>query len=95
MTTTHRLLPPLAVAQQTLVVNGRTYTAQPGTAVDVPDFDAGVLEANGWIFVAKSGPTTARPTPTNAGEEFYDISLDALIMTDGVTWRSPVDGTSV
>ena len=34
-----RMLPAVAVAQQSLVVNGRRYSAAPGVAIDVPDED--------------------------------------------------------
>jgi hypothetical protein len=51
-----RLLPPTGAAYQTIAVKGRTYSAIPGTTIDVYDADAVVLEANGWIHVAPSGP---------------------------------------
>jgi len=102
--TTRRLLPPVTVAYQSREVNGRSYSGAPGNAVDVLDFDAAELEANGWVFVAISGPTSARPTPTldgtigpsNAGpgDKFFDTTLDTLIICDGAAWRSP-DGASV
>jgi hypothetical protein len=56
-----RLLPPIAVQQQTIVANGRTYSSTPGHVVDVLDFDATVLTANGWLRVAQSGTTAQRP----------------------------------
>lgn len=58
------MLPPTSVAQQTRMVNGRTYSGVPGQAVDIVDFDARVLAANGWVECALSGPTTSRPSPT-------------------------------
>jgi hypothetical protein len=100
-----RLLPPVAVSAQQMEINGRSYVGTPGSAIDVLDFDGNELQANGWIFVALSGPTSARPTPTlsgpigpsyaGPGEKFYDSTLDQLIFCDGTTWRSPVDGSSV
>jgi hypothetical protein len=101
---TFRMLPPPAVGQQTVTTNGRTYTAAPGAVVDVVDFDAAVLGANGWTKVALSGPTTSRPSPNpNAGPpysatrglHFYDTTISKWIIFDGQTWRSPVDGSSV
>ena len=97
----HRLLPPVAAAQQTRVVNGRFYSSTPGNVVDVPDFDASMLEANGWIFVALSGTTAQRPTgtlapyPATAGLAFYDTTIGKLIKFDGATWRDPANGSSV
>ena len=57
----YRMLPPVAVANQTCVANGRTYTATPGNVLDVPDFDSGILAANGWIRIALSGPCWRGP----------------------------------
>jgi hypothetical protein len=57
-----RMLPPVSVGQQTQTVNGRLYSAAPGVAVDVPDMDAPVLAANGWVMCAPSGTTAQRPT---------------------------------
>jgi hypothetical protein len=57
-----RLLPPTSVAEQVRVISGRTYSAAPGTVIDVIDSDAAQLEANGWIAVAPSGPTASRPS---------------------------------
>jgi hypothetical protein len=57
-----RMLPSIGLTgQQNLTVNGRVYSGTPGTAQDVPDFDAAGLAGNGWVRVALSGPTTARP----------------------------------
>lgn len=104
MSLNFRMLPPTAVGQQSVAVNGRNYSGAPGSVVDVPDFDATVLGANGWTKVALSGPTSARPTtnPTTAppycatrGLQFYDTTISKLIAFDGQTWRSPVDGSAV
>jgi hypothetical protein len=96
-----RLLPPVEVAEQTRVVNGRSYTAAPGSTLDVLDSDAQVLMANNWVFVAPSGPTSARPTGTlglysaAAAQTFFDTTLGKLIVSDGQTWRDPSTGNAV
>jgi hypothetical protein len=107
MTVMHRLLPPVAVNQQTRIVNGRSYgPLQPGTVIDVPSFDSEILQANGWALVAQVGPTSARPTPSlnpvgpegsqaGPGAKYHDSTIGALIVTDGVTWRSAVNGDAV
>lgn len=103
MTMTFRMLPPVSVSAQTRVVNGRTYSAAPGVAVDVISFDADVLVANSWTKVAVSGPTSARPssnpnvTPpylATAGFHFLDITLSKIVVFDGQTWRDPITGNS-
>jgi hypothetical protein len=96
-----RLLPPTAAAYQTIVVKGRTYSAIPGTTIDVYDADAEQLEANGWIPIAPSGPTSARPAgalglySAAAGQSFFDKTLGKLIISDGVSWRDPANGGAV
>ncbi len=98
---TTRLLPPNKVSQQTLTVNGRRYSAAPGTAIDVPNPDAAVLAANGWIRIGQSGVTANRPSGTgvqgghnvvDVGTQFFDSSLGYLITFDGAVWRSPMTG---
>jgi hypothetical protein len=96
-----RLLPPVSVSEQTRVVNGRTYTATPGNVVDVYDADAQELQANGWIPIAPSGPTMARPAGTLGqytnlpGSMFYDTTIGKLIISDGQAWRDPSNGNAV
>jgi hypothetical protein len=90
----YRMLPPTAVANQTCVANGRTYTATPGNVLDVPDFDSGVLAANGWSRIALSGPTTARPVPASKGLHYYDTTVPALVIYDGATWRLPTGASA-
>jgi hypothetical protein len=96
-----RLLPPVAVAAQTRIVNGRSYSSTPGNTLDVYDADAQELEANGWIAVAPSGPTSARPTGTlgqytaTPGFLYYDTTISKLVISDGLTWRDPATGNAV
>jgi hypothetical protein len=96
-----RLLPPVAVVQQTRIVNGRSYSSTPGNTLDVYDADAQELEANGWIAVAPSGPTSARPTGTlgqytaTPGFLYYDTTISKLVISDGLTWRDPATGNAV
>ena len=89
------------------VVNGRTYTATPGgTPLDVPDFDAKLLEANGWIKMADLGDgTTAQRQAQSlllpglgapmAGDEYYDQTLGMSVVYDGINWRRPDTGAAV
>lgn len=99
-----RVLPPTIATKQTMNINGRNYTGAPGVAMDVPDFDGRVLTANGWVYVAPSGPTSARPSPNPVltppytaaiGTDFYDTSISKYILWDGATWRDPATGNAV
>src|ERR1700751_821054 len=96
-----RLVPPVSVSGQTRVVNGRTYSSTPGRVGDVFDADAEQLEANSWIPVAPSGPTSARPTgalglySAAAGQSYFDTTLGKLIISDGQAWRDPATGNAV
>ncbi len=99
-----RLLPPLNLAHQTMVVHGRTYSAAPGGCVDAPDQDAMHLAANGWLIpttVQGSGATTQRPTNLgngariSAGYTWMDTTVGAVIVYDGATWRNPASGAAV
>ncbi|MBP0500927.1 hypothetical protein J8J32_22905, partial [Mycobacterium tuberculosis] len=59
-----RMLPPGDGRPHTTLANGRPYRGPAGSVLDVPIFDAHVLEANGWIRAgahALSGPTAGRP----------------------------------
>jgi hypothetical protein len=96
-----RLLPPIEPSHDAYVINGRSYSASPGSVLDVLDYDAAVLEANGWIHVAPSGPTSARPTgrlglySAAAGQSYFDTTLGKLIISDGQNWRDPANGNAV
>jgi hypothetical protein len=83
---------------------GRTYTAAPGQVLDVPDFDAAALQAQGWIAISfglsariqgGSGPSTQRPSPPWVGCHFFDTTLGKLVVYDGGAWRDPANGNSV
>jgi hypothetical protein len=101
---TFRMLPPsVSVGEQTREIYGRTYSASPGVALDIFDSDAEVLSANGWIKVALSGPTTARPSQTLgatppylavSGFQFLDTTLGKFVFFDGTTWRDPITGNA-
>jgi hypothetical protein len=97
---THRILPPVPLSAQSRTINGRTYSAAPGVALDIFDADASVLQANGWVKVSLSGPTSARPSPNvngsppylaAAGMHYLDTTLTqiaAAAVTNGATTTS-------
>jgi hypothetical protein len=95
-----RLFPALSVANQSRSAYGRQYSGTPGQAIDVPDTDSDVLCANGWIFVALSGPTSARPTAATVpsaqtGLHYFDSTLGIIVVFDGAVFRDPATGNAV
>jgi hypothetical protein len=46
--TTINMIPPSDGHHNSISVNGRTYASTSGISIPVPDFDAAVLQANGW-----------------------------------------------
>ena len=93
----HRLIPPAGTSK--IIVNGRTFDPSAG-AQDVPEYDSGHLQANGWIFLAPSGPTSARPTsalgtfPLLPGVRFWDTTVGHMVLWDGKNWRSEAGAIS-
>lgn len=74
-------------------VNGRIYTVAAGATIDMPDFDAQIAQANGFIALAATvGPTTARPAKPSPGQSFHDTTLGLTIVHEGSTWRNPATG---
>ena len=95
--TTHRLIPPGGPGTNPITVNGRTYSCAAGSTIDVPDFDAQVLMANGWSTAAAGGAglTANRPANPTKGMQFHDTTLNSTVVYDGRTWRNPKTGAAV
>lgn len=96
---TTRLMPPGDGLHNTIIVNGRTYTQTPGNTLDVPDFDAVIMTANGWLPAERDatvGTTAQRPANPTHGQTFIDTTASALITYDakGKTWRHHLTGAS-
>lgn len=96
---------PAAGASTTLTVNGRTYICAVGAApLVVPDFDAIVLLANGWIKSAAdgAGTTAQRPTANPAtgvpapriGFEYFDSTVGAKVIWNGKNWIHHATGAT-
>jgi hypothetical protein len=90
-----RLMPAGNGKTTTAVVNGRTYSCQLGATLDVVDFDAFVLGANGWIQVAPAGTTAQRPAKPGVGNFFHDTTVGKIIIFEGAAWRDPATGSAV
>jgi hypothetical protein len=95
---------PAANAPTTLVVNGRTYTCAVGSILTVPEGDAFVLCANGWLKAAseRTGTTAQRPapnpalgiSPTRIGFEYYDTTVGANVIWNGQNWIRHATGAT-
>jgi hypothetical protein len=95
MTTYIRVLPP-ANGPFSMTFALRTYSCPAGSSLDVPDFDARVLIANGWTKTADGvGATSARPIQPQLHQSFHDTTLGHVIVWDGKTWRDPANGQAV
>lgn len=84
-----RLIPPAAGGNPaTITVNGRSYSCALGAEIDVPDCDAFVMLANGWVAAAAggAGATAQRPANPTNGQQFYDETLGKTIVYDGQQW---------
>jgi len=97
---------PHVPGRTAMVVNGRTYTCTYGSTIDVPDHDAVILGANGWLEVAAVGTTAQRPSAgavelsgaVAVGKNFYyiDTTLNKVIKYDGQgNWRDALTGAVV
>lgn len=94
----HRMMAPNNVGT-TIAVNGRSITLAASAVADVSDFDADVLEANGWIKAAGGvggvGTTAQRPTAPTRGQEYADTTLSQVVKFDGKFWRNVFTGAAV
>lgn len=93
---------PSANAPTTLSVNGRSYTLALGSApILVPDFDAYILLANGWLAAARdgAGTTAQRPVTGQAGVinpklgfEYFDSTVGGNVIWNGKNWINHATG---
>jgi hypothetical protein len=92
-----RMMPPADGLHPNFTANGRAYTCALGSTIDVPDFDAVVLRANGWVASTTGGvgATAARPATPSRGQMFHDTTLGLNIVFDGKVWRNPTSGAAV
>lgn len=75
-------------------VNGRIYDSSAAPYLDVPDHDAQVLSANGWLRGVRGNVGTTAQRPTNPPPEtaYLDTTVAAVVMWDGVNWLNVVTG---
>jgi hypothetical protein len=96
---------PAANAPTTVIANGRTYTCPVGgTPILVPDFDAFVLLANGWLAsaVGAAGTTAQRPAanpalgvpPPPTGFSYFDSTVGAKVIWNGKNWINHATGAT-
>jgi hypothetical protein len=77
-----------------ITVNGRLYTPANGVSQDVPDHDAAVLTANGWMRVGLVGTTAQRPAAPANGDRYVDTTVGALLFFDGKDWHQTYSGAA-
>lgn len=94
---TMRLMPPSGNFNNPITVNGRTYTCAAGSTLDVPDFDAAVMQANGWTITASggSGATSARPAKPTVNLQYHDTTLGKIVIWNGKNWIDFSSGAAV
>lgn len=94
-----RLIPPGPADPASITINGRFYSCPIGQEITVPDCDAFVMMANGWIAAASggggAGTTATRPISPAPGAEFFDTSLNKTISFNGSSWIDPDGGAVV
>ena len=94
-----RLMPPGGGDPATITVNGRFYSCAIGQEITVPDQDAYLMMANGWVASASgaggAGITASRPTGSVDGAEYFDSTLNKTIVFDGTFWIDPDTGAVV
>jgi hypothetical protein len=88
-----------AVGSQSITVNGRKYSTTPGMPISVPDFDAQIMCANGWVLAsanlnAATGPTSGRPVKPPVNTRYQDTTVGYEVLWDGATWRHTQTGAS-
>lgn len=91
MMTTRMLPKGSKLAKHT--VNGRSYDASIGFQ-DVPDHDANVLQANGWLRAGQVGVTSGRPSVPLAGQMYIDTTVPATVQWDGSNWINILTGAA-
>lgn len=92
---------PPATASSPITVYGRTYNPAGGVQ-DVPDSDAQMLIANGWINAAAGSnsattgaDSTKRPVNPPARSVYIDNALGIKEIFDGKYWRNSITGVVV
>jgi hypothetical protein len=94
---------PASGAPLSVNVRGRVYTSTIGAApLIVPDFDAFVLTANGWMLAAKdgAGTTAQRPVasygvaPPPTGYRYFDSDVGAMVIWNGKNWINHATGAT-
>lgn len=85
-----RMIPTERVLSgEPIKVYDRIYKATYGVIQDVPEGDAAILDANGWLRVCIVGTTAQRPFSTGQaanqiyrGQHYYDTTLGKMIVFD-------------
>ena len=93
--TNNRFLGPKGGAA-TLMFNGRAYSVAAGSTIDVPNMDAQICAANGWVQIGNgSGTTAQRPALPYVGQLYVDTTLGYMVVFEGTAWRNPATAAVV
>jgi hypothetical protein len=97
--TTYNCVPPKPTAASqtsiTTTVNGRAYTCAVGSSIQVPDFDAFELSANGWGVIPYVASGASRPSPPIMWQIIYDANQGTTAWWNGAGWVRPSNGNAV
>ena len=85
-----------------LTIGGIYYPGVPGTILEVDHNIADQIWPAGYKRIAAVGPTSGRPSLSDIqpfcakpGQLFYDQTLSAWLVYDGLIWRSATTGAAV
>jgi hypothetical protein len=94
-TTTVTIPPPPVSASYARAVYTATSGGYIDAAGDPASGDASELTSMGFVLVAQSGATSARPVGAKPGTPYVDTTLGYVVIWDGANWRNPATGASV
>lgn len=97
--TTYNVMPPnpkgdAVGSPVNFSIDGRNYTCNQGSSIQVPDFDAKVMFANGWGIIRYIPNGSARPINPEQWVIWFDANsaIQSTIWWNGTHWVRPSSG---